>query len=338
MPGLLRTVSIVVAGAVLLVATAAAQTHVPLDEAHAHALLDAVVQVHAHALPDARSNEALGRERTGSGVVIDERGRVLTIGYLVIEAQDVELKTSADRTVPARVLAYDQPTGFALLEPLAPLGVKPIAMGSSSALRPNDVLMTLTPGGPKAAALTRLVIKRPFTANWEYLLDEALFVAPPTDAWAGAALINRDLQLVGIGSLLVRDVDPEGENEAEPGNMFVPIDLVKPVLADLIAHGQRKGPPRPWLGLATAEIRGYLVVTRVSSDGPAEQAGVRQGDLVLAVGDKPVTSREQLYRTVWDLGAAGVEVPLTLLRGAEVLDVTLKSVDRAAYFRQPARQ
>ncbi|MGE5336718.1 MAG: S1C family serine protease [Gemmatimonadota bacterium] len=330
--------SIAVACAALLAASAAAQTRVPLDEPHAHALVEAVVRVHAHALPDARSNDALGSERTGSGVVIDERDHVLTVGYLVIEAQDVELTTSDNRTVPARVLAYDQPTGLALLEALAPLGVKPIALGSSDTLKPNDLLMTLTSDGPKGAALTRLVIKRQFTANWEYLLDEALFVAPPVDAWAGAALINRDLELVGIGSLLVRDVDPEGQNEAEPGNMFVPIDLVKPVLADLIAQGQRKGPPRPWLGLATAEVSGYLIVTRVSSDSPADRAGVQRGDLVLAVGDKPVTSRAQLYQTVWGLGAAGVEVPLTLLRGAQVVDLTLKSIDRATYFRQQARQ
>jgi len=335
---ILRMASAVGVCALLLTANATAQSATLLDEAHAQALVDAVVRVRTQALPDARSNETLGRERIGSGIVIDARGRVLTIGYLTIEAQEVQLTTNAGRTVPARVAGYDHPTGFAVLEPLAPLEVKPIALGSSAALREDDIVMTLPFGGREAASLARLMVKRPFSGSWEYLLDEALFVSPPTDGWAGAALINRNLQLVGVGSLLVRDVDPEGDEEELPGNMFVPIDIVKPILADLIARGARTGAPRPWMGLATAELRGRLVVTRVSSDGPADKAGVQQGDLVLAVGDTAITSQAQLYRTVWSLGAAGVNVPLRLMRGSEVLQVTLKSIDRAAHFVEPSRQ
>jgi S1-C subfamily serine protease len=335
---ILQAASIVGACALLLSSNTSAQPATPLDEAHAQALVDAVVRVRTQTLPDARSNETLGRERIGSGIVIDERGRVLTIGYLAIEAQEVQLTTSANRTLPARVAGYDHATGFAVLEPLAPLGIKPITLGSSAGLREEDVVMTLPFGGRAAANLARLMAKRQFTGGWEYLLDEALFVSPPTDAWAGAALINRNLQLVGVGSLLVRDVDPEGDQEEMPGNMFVPIDIVKPILADLIAHGKRKGAPRPWMGLATTELRGHLVVTRVNGDGPADKAGVQQGDIVLAVGSAPVASQAQLYRTVWGLGAAGVDVPLRLMRGPVVLDVTLKSIDRAAHFREPSRQ
>jgi serine protease Do len=328
-----------VAGAcALLLAPNAHAQATPLDAAHAQALIDAVVRVRTKALPDARSNETLGRERIGSGIVIDERGRVLTIGYLAIEAQEVQLTTSAERTVPARVAGYDHATGLAVLEPLAPLGVKPIVLGSSSALREQDIVMTLPFGGHEGASLARLMVKRPFTGSWEYLLDEALFVAPPTSEWAGAALINRNLQLVGVGSLLVRDVDPEGDEEEVPGNMFVPVDIVKPILADLIERGRRKGAPRPWMGLGTQEYRGHLVVARVNSDGPADQAGVQPGDVVLAVGNTAVTSQAQLYRTVWGLGAAGVDVPLRLMRGPAVLNVTLKSIDRAAHFREPAHQ
>lgn len=329
--------------AALLLATSALAQHpsgarAPLDEKRAHALVDAVVRVDTEALPDARSNETLGRTRTGSGIVIDARGRILTIGYLVIEAQSVRVTTAAQRTLPARVAAYDHATGFALLQPLGALGVRPLALGSSAALKIEDVVMTLPFGGAGAAGLVRLLAKREFTGSWEYLLEEALFTSPPTREWAGAALVNRELQLVGVGSLLVRDVDPDGDQDEVPGNMFVPIDILKPILADLIKRGKRSGPARPWMGLSTEEYLGNLVVTRVAPDGPADKAGLQRGDVVLAVGATSVDTQADLYRTVWKLGAAGVQVPLRVARGPLALEVTLKSIDRSAFFRDPVRQ
>jgi S1-C subfamily serine protease len=305
-------------------------------QARAKELIDAIVYVKARAVADARTNEILGRERAGSGIVIDERGHVLTIGYLVIEAQSVAITTAGGRTVPAGVAGYDHATGFAVLKPIVPLGVKPLPLGASTALREQDVVMTLPFGGTDAAQLARVVSKRQFTGSWEYLLDEALFTSPPNAAWAGAALINREFQLVGVGSLLVRDA--VGDGQVTPGNMFVPIDILKPILSDLIAHGKRAEPQRPWLGLGTEALQGRLVVTRVSPDGPAAQAGLQHGDVVLGVGDATVATQAELYRKVWSLGAAGVDVPLRVMRGATVRDVTVKSIERTAYFRSPVTQ
>jgi serine protease Do len=321
----------------LLAVTAWARPNVSRGpDARAKAAVDAVVQIETTALSDARSNATLGRERSGSGVVIDARGYVLTIGYLVIEAESIAVRGSNERTVPATLMAYDHATGFALLRLLAPLDIKPLVLGDSSAVHESDVVMALPFGGRDAAQVARVVSKRPFAGSWEYLLDEAIFTAPPTQDWAGAALIGADFRLIGLGSLLVRDATGTGEWRA--GNLFVPIDILKPILADMIAGGRRKGSGRPWLGIGTEEMHGLVVVTRVSPEGPAASAGVEPGDVVVGVSNVAVHTQAELYRKVWDLGGAGVKVPLRVRRGAAVRDVVVNSIERSAYFRDPVRQ
>lgn len=295
-------------------------------------MLAAVVRVRMKAIPDARSNANLGQTREGTGVVIDERGHIVTIGYIVIEADSIEVTTQDNKTVPATLVGYDHASGFGLLRPGVPLGVKPMPIGQAADLAVREPVMVLPAGGREGASLAYVVAKRKFTASWEYLLDTAIFTAPPTLQWAGAALVSREGKLVGIGSLLIRDV-LQGESQV-PGNMFVPIELLKPILADLIEKGRRNGPARPWLGMATEEVQGHLFVTRVSPEGPAEKAGVRDGDIVLGVGADAVKSHEELYRKVWGLGAAGVDVPLKILQGADVREFKIRSIDRFQYFRE----
>jgi len=300
------------------------------------ALISAIVRVRTRALDDARSNATLGQSREGTGVLIDDRGHVLTIGYLVIEPDSIELTTAEGKTVPARLVGYDYATGFGLLQSIAPLtGAKPIALGSAAALELREPVMIVPYGGRDTASIAYVVSKRAFTGGWEYMLDSAIFAAPPNLAWAGAALVNRDGELVGIGSLLVRDAVESGT--VLPGNMFVPIDLLKPILADLIEKGHVPGAARPWMGLGTEELHGHLLVTRISPEGPAYRAGVKEGDIVLGVGTQPVSTQAEFYRKVWALGAAGVEIPLRVLQGTDVREIRLKSIDRSEYFREKPR-
>jgi S1-C subfamily serine protease len=331
-----RSLVLIVCSATLAGAAWARPEAPRAPDARARTVVEAVVQIETIALPDARSNATVGRERSGSGVVIDARGYVLTIGYLVIEGETITVTSSNDRTVPAVLAAYDAATGFALLKLLAPLDVKPLALGDSNAVHERDVVMALPFGGRDAAQVARVVSKRPFAGSWEYLLDEAIFTAPPTQQWAGAALIGSDFKLIGLGSLLVRDV--AGDGEWHTGNLFVPIDILKPILSDMIANGKRQGLGRPWLGIGTEEMHGLLVVTRVSPESPAASAGVEPGDVVVGVSNVAVHTQAELYRKVWDLGGAGVKVPLRVRRGAAVREVIVNSIERSAYFRDPVRQ
>ena len=301
-------------------------------QGEAEEVLGAVVRVKMKAIPGARSNRNLGESREGTGVVIDDRGHVVTIGYIVIEADSIEITTQDDRTVPATLVGYDHASGFGLLRSGAPLGVKPMPFGQAADLALREPVMVLPAGGREMASLAYVISKRKFAASWEYMLDSAIFTAPATDRWAGAALVSREGKLVGIGSLLVRETI-EGGSQV-PGNMFVPIDLLRPILADLIAKGRRKEPARPWMGLATEELHGRLFVTRVSPEGPADKAGIKNGDIIVGVGRDPVTSHEELYVKVWGLGAAGIDVPLKILQGLDVRELKLRSIDRFQYFKE----
>ena len=292
--------------------------------------LGAVVRVRMRALADARSNATLGPSREGSGIVI-EPGYVLTIGYLVIEPDSIEVTTGANRTFPATLAGYDHASGFGLLRVPGDLGVTPLTLGESRALAVREPVIIIPAGGREAASAAYVMSRREFTGSWEYLLESAIFTAPPNATWAGAALVNRELKLVGVGSLIVRDTIEPGT--PLPGNMFVPTDLLKPILDELKAQGQAKETPRPWLGLNTEVVQGRLFVTRVSPESPADQAGLKQGDVVIGVAGVAVKTHAELYRKLWSLGAAGVEVPIKILQDGDIRDVRVKSIDRTEYFR-----
>ena len=298
----------------------------------AEKFFSALVKVRTHALPDARSAATLGTDREGTGIVIDDKGLILTIGYLIVEADQVEIVDDQGRTLPARVVGYDHSSGLGLVQPLVPLKASPLALGDSGKLAETDPVLIVNHGGREQATLAYVVSRRPFIGSWEYLLDQAIYTSPPTLNWSGAALIGKDGRLLGVGSLILRDA-----TEADPhlpGNMFVPIDLLKPILSEMVQTGHRSGPARPWLGVEADEVQGRLIVTRVSPDSPAEQAGVKAGDIILAVGNEAVRSQAEFYRKIWGRGAAGSDIPLRLLQGIDVRDINVHSIDRIDYFRQ----
>ncbi|HYH40790.1 MAG TPA: S1C family serine protease [Burkholderiales bacterium] len=290
-----------------------------------------VVKVSSKAVSGARSSASLGAQREGTGVVIDSNGLVLTIGYLVTEADKVELSTADGKVFPATVIASDPKTGMGLLKALTPLPVKPVDMGESSVVAERELVLIV---GFDGVAPAYVVSKRKFVGYWEYLLDEAIYTAPATVNWQGAALLSSDGKLLGIGSLVVGDA--LGTSANIPGNMFVPIDAVKPVLGDMIANGKITTKPRPWIGVNTQEVQGILIVTRVSPEGPAEDAGLKSGDVIVGIGGKAVQGQADFYTKLWASGAAGVDVPLDVLKGNQVQNYTVKSQDRDSYFRPRA--
>lgn len=300
----------------------------------ADTVLGAIVGLESKIPADARSAATLGTTRSGSGVVIDDKGLILTIGYLILEAEEIAVTTSHGRTLPAALVAYSSETGFGLVRAQGDLAATPMPIGSAEALEDGEAVLVAGFGGVNAVRPAIVAGQREFAGPWEYLIDKAIFTTPPHPAHSGAGLIGGDGRLIGIGYLLVGNALETGEHVL-PGNMFVPVDLLKPILADLVATGHSPGPPRPWLGLYSTEAKGRLLVDRVAVGGPAEAAGLRAGDIVLAVAGEPVGSMAELYRKVWARGPAGVAVPLTVLQGMDLREVTVRSGDRSKWFRAP---
>jgi len=295
-------------------------------------VLDAVVEVRAEVPEDAFTASILGTERTGNGVVIRDDGLVLTIGYLITEAESIWLTTNRGTVVAGHPLAYDQATGFGLVQPLGRLEVPALPRGSASTCMFGDDVILIGHGGREHALKAKVIAVREFAGYWEYVLDEAVFTAPAHPQWGGAALVGAEGQLLGIGSLLVEETVA---GQSIQGNMIVPIDLLSPILDDMLKLGRAAGPARPWLGMYTTEVRGQLFIGGLAEGGPAHSAGVKMKDMVLEVAGERVTSLADLYRRVWRLGAAGVEVPLTLARDGDLVRVRLRSADRSDFLKKP---
>jgi serine protease Do len=320
-------------------AEAATQAQPPSASAQVQALKragDAVVTVNVTATEGATSAETLGKERSGSGVVIGPDGLILTIGYLLLEAETIEVVTQDDRTLPARQVAYDLATGFGLLRPLVPLrGIEPVPLAGVAGLKTGEPLMVATGSSSGTeVGFTRLVDTRPFSGYWEYHIETAIFTSPPVLNHSGAPLFNRNGELVGIGSLFVMEAG--GIDSALPGNMFVPVELLRPVLAEMQATGKTRASVRPWLGLSSSERGGHVEIVRVDRSGPALAAGLQAGDVVLEIDGIQITTLEAFYKQLWQRPAPDADVELTVKQGEEIRKVKVHAVDRMQTLRKPA--
>jgi S1-C subfamily serine protease len=296
--------------------------------------LASVLTLRAAIPADAFTAGTLGTERGGNAVVIRADGLVLTIGYLITEAESIWLNTNDGRAVPGHVVAYDQETGFGLVQALGRINLPALAMGRSARLRVGERVIVAGGGGRQHAVSARIAAKQEFAGYWEYLLDEAIFTSPAHPNWGGAALIAGDGSLMGIGSLHLQQAREHGPPEHL--NMIVPIDLLPPILDDLMTLGRPNHPPRPWLGLYATEVEDKVVVAGLANSGPARRGGLRMGDILLAVGGQEIKDLASLYRGIWHCGSAGARVPLLVYRDGRTLEIDVKSADRGGFLKSPS--
>ena len=288
--------------------------------------LSSIVRLSSKVPADAFSARALGVEREGNAVLLGNDGILVTIGYLVVDAHAISLQVKGGGKVQAEIVGYNHESGLALIHALSPLGIPAMKQGTADNLEEEEPVIIAPYGGVDHSISALVVSRREFSGSWEYLLDMAIFTVPIHPNWSGAALIRRDGTLCGVGSLWVNDAK-EGQSDS-PGNMFVPIDLLKPIYDDMISTGLAKGPHRPWLGIYTAEASNRLFVSGIIPDAPADKAGVEAGDIIAGLEDEPIRSLADLYRKLWSLGDAGVTVSLNLHRDGEDISIAVKSDSR----------
>ncbi|MEZ5842862.1 MAG: S1C family serine protease [Hyphomicrobiaceae bacterium] len=299
----------------------------PLDAA-----LDAVVGLKAEIAEDAYTARTLGTERQGHGVLIPGP-LVLTIGYLVTEAEQIWLTLADERVVPGHLLGFDQETGVGLVQPLARISQTPLEIGTAAGLKVGHRVVVAGSGGREGATAARIIARHGFAGYWEYALDDALFTAPSHPHWGGTGLIAPDGRLAGIGSLQLQAQRSDGTSEDV--NMVVPIDVARPVLADLQTIGRPNRPARPWLGVLSSEMGGRVVIVSVAERSPAAAAGLKPGDIVLDAAGRKVEELKEFYRAYWALGTAGVDVPLTVYRDGKSRTFTVRSTDRRKLLKGP---
>lgn len=293
---------------------------------------DALVSIKTQIPEDAMSAGLLGTERSGHGVRIREDGLIATIGYVVHEAESVWIGARNGTVVPGFVVGYDFDSGFGLVKPTLPLDGSTMPLGSAASLKVGDRVLVAGSGASEDVVEAQVVAKQEFAGRWEYLIDEAVFTAPIHDSWSGAALIDEGGRLCGLGSLIIQNFDVGGI--ATTVNMFVPIELLEPIIDEICQHGRRSAPPRPWLGLLVQEDGDdQLTIFGVYRNCPADRAGLKPGDVILRIDDRPVHGLGDMFRRIWDLGSAGVEVPISVLRDTETLDTVVESTDRASFQR-----
>ncbi len=299
--------------------------------------LAAVRSLRARAPADGFTAASLGTEREGNAVLIDENGLLLTIGYLIVETTEIMIGGPDGKGIPAQAVGYDHETGFGLVRTVDPLDVPPLVLSRNVGdIVTGTKVVIAGQGGGEQALLGEVADRREFAGSWEYMLDSAIFTRPLHPRWSGAALLDgADGSLVGIGSLYVQEIG--GSGEIQPGNMFVPVDILAPIYDDLLRLGRPSRPARPWLGMQVTEALGHLVVSGVRDGGPADTVGVMPGDLVTSIEGQEVETLSDMYRKVWSVGNAGADIQVGLVRGPQLIDVVVRSADRQDFLHIPRR-
>ncbi len=274
--------------------------------------------------------QILGRERRGTGVLVDGRGHILTANYVVAGAEEVTVTLPDGRQALAGLAGTDPESGLAVLRMPALPNLRHVPLGRSQDLKLGQLVVSLaSQGGLRRTVGAGLVSAFPeFTGYWEYQLPRVIQTNIPTPAGgSGAPLLEAGGTIVGVMAY--------SESEAPLVSFGIPVEHIAGVFEELVREGRVKSrAPRPWLGLYAAPARAGVGVAGVTPGGPADRADLRRGDIITQMDGKPLPSREEFFRTLWT-GKVGDVFDLTVLRADELISVKVRSRDRVEFFQPP---
>jgi S1-C subfamily serine protease len=265
--------------------------------------------------------------RWGSGVIFDSAGYVVTVSYVLMDAEVIRVVLRDGRVVPGKLVGLDLEHGLGVLK-LEGDGPWPAAvLGDSTKVSVGQATATLGVDENNALAVTQGSVQevRSFAGYWEFLLDRAFVVAPHNPSFGGSALVNLQGEVIGITNLRI--------GEQPFANLAIPIEYFIASREELIAKGRVVSrPPRPWLGLWILPGSEGVVVAGASPRSPAIQAGLQRGDVILRINGEKVEGQEDFYRKLWQT-KIGQDVSLVIVRESRFQVITVRPIDRYELLR-----
>ena len=291
----------------------------------ARSLLAVTAHVNARIPQSHSSAEILGTERMGSAVVVDPRGLVLTVNYVVMGARRLRITLSDGRRASAEIAAQDFESGLALLRvqadalPVAPLG-------SSETLDRGAPVFAIGSVGPRERRVASGIVTDlgPFDAYCEYLLDRGIVSTATNPGFGGGPLFDMRGSVVGIVSLNLNEIGRQ--------SLAIPIECYTEHRAEFLRFGRVVSRPRrAWIGVFPHPVQEGLVVAGLVPKGPGDRGGLREGDVILRVDDEEVETRPALYAALWR-HRPGERVVLDVVRENRLHRVEVIGEDRAEFY------
>jgi S1-C subfamily serine protease len=289
-------------------------------------LLETVVNLHATVPRDHPSAAVLGDERMGSGVIVDAAGLILTVNYVVMGAQTVQVSFLKGRRQKAEVVAQDFETGLALVR-VKRQGLRPAVLAPTEALERGAPVVAVgsTATQERRAGGGHITYLGEFEAHWEYLLDRGIVSSAANPGYGGGGLFDLRGRLIGILYLNL--------NEVARSSLAIPVDAFQSNEEELVRYGRVVSrPKRAWLGVFAHALEEGVVIAGVVPGGPGERAGLREGDLIVSFNAEEISSRRDLYMRLWR-HEPGERVAIEVMRDNKLSRFEVTGGDRAEFFK-----
>jgi S1-C subfamily serine protease len=291
-------------------------------------LTECVVNIQTTVARDHRSVPILGTERMGSGVVVDPAGLILTVNYVVMGGQTVQVSFLRGRRVRAEIVAQDFEIGLALLR-IKRQGLTAATLRVEGELERGEPVVAVASTGAQERRVAGGLVTYlgEFEAHWEYLLERGIVSNAANPGFGGGGLFTLTARLAGIVSLNL--------NELIRNSLSIPVEHYREHERELLRYGRVVSRPRrAWLGVFAHVVEEGIVVAAVVPEGPGDRGGLREGDLIVSLNAEKLESRRDLYVSLWRHGP-GEPLTFEVMRDSSLRRVLVTSGDRAEFFRQP---
>jgi S1-C subfamily serine protease len=290
-------------------------------------LLSSVVHIHTEVPSAHPSTRILGDERMGTGTVVDPSGLILTVNYVVMGGETIQVTLARGRALRAEIVAQDFEVGLALLR-VKRQGLPAAPVTASESLTRGDPVFALGSTGPRERRVAGGLVTYlgEFEAYWEYLLDRGIVSSAANPGFGGGPLFTLSGKMVGVVSLNL--------NEIARSSLAIPVECYLRNQEEFVRFGRVVSrPQRAWLGVFAHVLEEGVVVAGLVPNGPGARSGIQEGDLIVSLDAREVPTRKDLYLSLWR-HAPGEKMTLEVMRDNQVRRLSVTAGDRADFYKQ----